>query len=457
MRIKVFIFLGLVSFSVLTSGQSLQNKSNLEVGVGVVDITGKDAVILDPLHVRAMVFRQGFEQFAIVECEVGAISKDLTIPARQQSSLKTGIPFEKIIVAATHTHKAHPHKDLLPAIVQAVSDAQASLKPVKLKSSLGYQFNVSFNRRYYMKDGSIVFNPMFLNPNIVRPVGPIDPELEIAMFYDAATNAPLSCLLNFALHLDIVGDEGPRASLPNSVSADYPYWIELSLRKDFGSNFNSLFLTGSCGNINHWDFSKPGPQRGHDTKSKQVGDSLYNSMKRALKSEKEESPSLASRYRVINVPVQSYTVEDLAWAKDLQGNSLSGKSEVPDERQQFLNKVRKNRILTLDALKQQGMTSLPIDIQVFRLSDNTAIVTLPGEPFVEHGLTVKNYSPFENTMVVELASYNISDNSLTYIPNKRAYWQGEYEVENSILTPGGGEMLVNAIIKMLKELKEDVN
>jgi len=455
MRIKMFILLSLVSFSILAAGKSMQNKGDLEVGVGVVDISGENAVILDPLHVRATVFRQGSAQFAIVECEVGAISKDLTIPAREKTALKTGIPFTNIIVAATHTHKSHPVKDLLPAIVQAVAEGQAALTPVRLKSALGQQFNVSYNRRYYMKDGTIVFNPMFLNPNIVRPVGPIDPEVGIVMFYDAATNSPVSCILNFALHLDIVGDEGV-AAVPNSVSADYPYWIEKSLRQDFGNSFNSLFLTGSCGNLNHWDFSKPGPQRGHDTKSKQVGDSLYNSVKRALPSAKEETPSLATRYRVINVPVHSYTAEDLAWAKGVQSSSMSGKSEVTDERQQFLNKVRKNRILTLDRLKQEGMTALPIDIQVFRLSDNTAVVTMPGEPFVEHGLTIKNYSPFENTMVVELASYNVSDNSLTYIPNKKAYWQGEYEVENSILAPGGGEMIVTAILEMLNELKEDV-
>jgi len=39
----MFILLSLISFSVLTPGQSLQNKGNLEVGVGVVDISGENA------------------------------------------------------------------------------------------------------------------------------------------------------------------------------------------------------------------------------------------------------------------------------------------------------------------------------------------------------------------------------------------------------------------------------
>ncbi len=452
--LSIFI-LAFFFYVTMSAGQSLTKVSPLEIGTGIVDISGEKAIVLDPLHVRAVVFRQGINQYAIVECEIGAVSWELTIPAREQVSKKTGIPFENIIIAATHTHKSHPHKDLLPAIIKAVTDGQAALKPVKISTALGYQFNVSYNRRYYMKNGKIVFNPMFLNPDIVRPVGPFDPEVGIVMFQDAASSIPVSCIVNFALHLDVVGDEG-KAAAPGSVSADYPYWMEKSLKEDFGKDFSMLFLTGTCGNLNHWDFSKPGPQRGHETKSKQVGDSLYSSVKKALPASKEELPSMASRYRVINVPVQSYTKEDLEWARNLETASLSGKSEVPDERAQFLMRVRKNRILTLDMLKQKGMTALPIDVQVLRLTNNTAIVTMPGEPFVEHGLSIKNNSPFENTMIVELASFNISDNSLTYIPNKRAYWQGEYEIENSILAPGGGEMIVETILEMLNELKEDV-
>ena len=92
---------------------------------------------------------------------------------------------------------------------------------------------------------------------------------------------------------------------------------------------------------------------------------------------------------------------------------------------------------------------MPIDVHVIRLSNNTAIVILPSEMFVEHGLTIKNFSPFENTFIVELTN----NNDVNYVPNKTAFRQGGYEVENSRLTPGGGEMLVDATIKLLNELK----
>jgi hypothetical protein len=306
-----------------------------------------------------------------------------------------------------------------------------------------------------MKDGSVVFNPMFLNPDIVRPAGPIDADVGIVMFNDAVTNKTTTAFLNFSLHPDIVKEYGAvyqqsGTGSRNSVSADYPYWIETNLKKQFGDSFNSIFFLGCCGNVNHWNFSKPGPQSGHKTKSKEVGDSLYNSIRRALPVAREETASLASRSRVVEVPLQSITAADVAWAKALNVSALSGNSEEPAERKKFLDNVKRTRILFLDELKQKGIVSLPLDVQVFRLSNNTAIVTLPGEFFVEYGLMIKNLSPFDNTIIVEMAN-----NGVNYVPTKKAFLQGGYEVENSRLAPGGGEMLAEAAVQMLKELKKD--
>lgn len=456
MKLKIFVILICIQFfSVITSRITAQTKSEFEIGVGIVDISGDSAIILDPLHVKAVVFRQGIVQFALVECDVLEVSTEITIPAREYASLKTGIPFNNICIAATHTHMATEHKDIVPAVIQAISEAQAALQPVNFKTAIGQEFNVSFNRRYFMKDGTVVFNPMFLNPDIVRPVGPIDSEVSIVMFYSGNDKLPIVSLSNFALHLDIVKEYGAEYQKSgdgsrNSVSADYPYWMEQAFRKDFGNKFNSIFFTGCCGNINHWDFSKPGPQSGHKTKSKQVGDSLYSAIKRAIPNLKFELPDLATRSRVVSIPLQNYTDEDLNWAKKLEIGNLSSKSEEPNERKQFLNNVKMKRILWLDEQKQKGITNLPLDVQVFRLSNNTAIVTLPGEMFVEYGITIKNFSPFENTIIVEMAN-----NYINYVPDKRAFPQGGYEVENSRIVPGGGETLAEAAIQMLKELKKD--
>lgn len=455
MQLKTFFTSVLLSVTGLSYCQTVPPAGKLEIGIGVVDISGDSAIILDPLHVKAVIMRQGAEQFVLIECDIIRVSNEWTVPIRQQVSAKTGIPYENICIAATHNHMGVPFKDLQPAIIRAVMDAQADMKHVKMRSVVGQQFNVSFNRRYFMKDGSVVFNPMFLNPDIVRPAGPIDAEVGILMFDDAVTNKATTAFLNFPLHPDIVKEYGAMYTQKgtgsrNSVSADYPYWIETSLKKDFGKAFNSMFFLGCCGNINHWNFSKPGPQSGHKTKSKEVGDSLYNSIRRALPHAKEEVASLASRSRVLQVPLQSITNADVTWANNLDVSALSGNSEEPAERKKFLDKVRRTRIMFLDTLKQKGIVSLPLDVQAFRLSNHTAIVTLPGEFFVEFGMMIKNLSPFDNTFVVEMAN-----NSVNYVPTKKSFSQGGYEVENSRLAPGGGEMLAEAAIEMLKELKKD--
>ncbi len=149
-------------------------------------------------------------------------------------------------------------------------------------------------------------------------------------------------------------------------------------------------------------------------------------------------PCLAVRSRVVQVPLQHYSREDLVWAR-----------RVRDDTRQlsFLRQMKRDRILSLEAMRKEGET-MPLEVQVFRLSDRVAIVTLPGEIFVELGMAVKNGSPFSTTLVIELAN----DGSPNYIPNRVAFSQGGYEVINSRLAPGGGEAIVDAALQLLKEL-----
>ncbi|MEN8229746.1 MAG: hypothetical protein ABFS38_16410 [Bacteroidota bacterium] len=428
------------------------NELSLEVGMARSDISGEEAEILDPLMVKAMVIRQGDEIFSIVACDIIKSQRELSRPVREQAAKATGIPYENICIAATHTHMGMPVKEnLVPIIVETIVKAKENLEPVIMKSGTGKEFTVAFNRRYYMKDGSVRFNPMFLNPDIVRAVGPIDAEIGFAVFYDADDGTPTASVSNYSIHPDIAKlygavyqkeGEGSR----NSVSADYPYFIEEMLREELGSEFNSLFVTGCCGNINHWDFSKPGPQSGYE-KSRQVGEALAGAILDVLPESKEETPGLASRTRTIDVPIRPYSDEELKWAEDLRDQQLSNRSEEMSERQSFLDKIAMNRILWCHKMKQEGRTTMDIDVQVFRLSDKTAIVAFPGEMFVEHGLTVKNLSPFDNTIVMAY-----SNDAFSYWPNKLAFKQGGYEVENSYMAKGAGEMAVLTAVEMLMEL-----
>src|SRR4051794_28439662 len=113
----------------------------------------------DPLHAKALVFRQGDRQAALVFCDLVGIPREVAQRAREQSSKSTGIPAANIAVAATHSHTgplyfgilrsqlhekavaAHgrdPHEDfpfpkpLAERVAEAVGGARANLAPVRL-------------------------------------------------------------------------------------------------------------------------------------------------------------------------------------------------------------------------------------------------------------------------------------------------------------------------------------
>jgi hypothetical protein len=106
--------------------------------------------------------------------------------------------------------------------------------------------------------------------------------------------------------------------------------------------------------------------------------------------------------------------------------------------------VHAHKVLEVHA---RGGKPLEGEVQVITLGDALAWVSLPGEIFAQLGLDLKLDSPFPQTMIATLAN-----GSLGYIPNRRAYSQGNYEVVSARCAAGSGELLVQAAVEMLKEL-----
>jgi hypothetical protein len=274
-----------------------------------------------------------------------------------------------------------------------------------------------------MKDGTVRFNPGVLNPDIVRAAGPIDPEVGMVFFNEADSDA--AAIVNFALHLDTVGG--------TNYAADYPYYLEQSLREKYGDKFVLLFGAGTCGDINHIDVTKK--QR---LKTDNIGRTLAETViakKESLKTIVE--PSLAVRSGIVEAPLQQFRPDKIAWARE----SIK---KVGTRELSFLQQVEAYKIL---ARQMRPGQTIPLEVQVFRLSRDVAIVGLPGEVFVDLGLAIKRASPFATTLVIELCQ-----DAPGYIPTKKAFAEGSYETVNSRIAPGGGEMMAEAAIRLLKEL-----
>ena len=91
--------------------------------------------------------------------------------------------------------------------------------------------------------------------------------------------------------------------------------------------------------------------------------------------------------------------------------------------------------------------SLPVEVTTMTIGNDVAMVFLPGEVFVDLGLAIKRASPYRTTLVIELSNCV----ETMYIPTRAAYAGGSYEVTNSALQPGSGEMLVEAALRLLRE------
>jgi neutral ceramidase len=465
-RLHSLAALLLISLTALPASAA---SSSLKAGIAVVDITPPvgwrmcgyfyervSTETHDPLLAKAVVFEQNRQRYALVFCDLIDIEGGLATTVRQRASKRAGVPVDHILICATHSHtgplysgslRQHLHdtaaaKDgadlhervdypdlLAERLADVIARAARHLQPVTIETGRTELHGLAFNRRFHMKDGTVVFNPGKTNANIVRPAGPVDPSVGLVLLRDLQGYPPLASVTAFAMHCDTVG--GTR------FSGDYPHYLELELQRRLGSNFVSCFGNGPCGDINHINVSDPRPQGGR-AEAERIGAVLGETVANALRTLQPVKPSFAAASTKVFVPLHTNTTAEIAGAREKM--PLVGTRKL-----KFLEEVEACRILDLARWNQARRA---LEVQTFRLSDDTAIVGLPGEIFTDLGLAIKAASPFKNTLVIELCNDDIA-----YVPTRKAFAEGSYEIVNSRVAPGGGEILVETAVRLLKELK----
>lgn len=429
--------------------------------------------IHDSLWAKSMVLEQDGQKFAFVFCDLIGLTSQISDSARKIASEQTGIPVKNIMISAAHSHTGplfygfqhtyfhrhalresgqdiHEKTDypgfLVQQIIKAITLADHSLQPVDLQKSQAIESRLSFNRRYYMKEGPVLFNPGPLNPEILAPAGPIDSTVGILLMGSRKSGNYIGGLTVFAMHADCIGG--------TLISADYPFYLEQTLKSKFGQGYISAFGLGTCGDINDIDVKKDQPIYSEEN-TKKIGEQLGKDVISNLALMKPVShPSLAMLSKKILLPLQIPSKEQIDSARELINklykvrNTGAYLKNAGGESGDFLNRVKMSKYLSLENRK----ASVPVEVQAFRIDSNTVIVGLPGELFVELGLSIKKRSPFKNTIVM-----TVCNDKTSYIPTKKAYAEGSYEVTNSILKPGSGEMLVETALNLLNELKTNIN
>lgn len=459
-RLAVLLFTVLV-VSVARGGE-------LRVGAAAVEITPEPGTpmagyysaramegVHDPLYAKALVLEQDGRKAALVVCDLISMTRGVTEQSRRLiEQADAALPAERVMISATHSHtgpvlptgssrdpalagegvgKAQQYVEALPArIAEAVRQANASLAPAKASVGRGYEDRLSFNRRYLMKDGTVGWNPGKLNPNIITPAGPTDPEVPV-VYFESPDGKPIATYVNFAMHLDTTG--GLRAS------ADYPATLAQLLGRIKGPDMLTLFSTGCCGDINHIDVKTKTRQQGYDEAAR-IGTVLAGEvLKTYTRLTPVQTAGPRGKREMVKLDLPEIKPGEVEEAEKIAAAVASGQKPAPP----FLEQVKAFKVL--DVVRRNGKP-IEVEVQVIALGDDLAFVALPGEIFVELGLAVKQQSPFPHTVIAELAN-----GSVGYVPTFKAYAQGNYEVVSARCAAGSGEKLATIAVKLLKELK----
>ena len=437
----------------------------LRVGVAAVKITppngtpmagyyherGADGT-LDDLYAKAIVLEQDGNKAVLVALDLIGTVRAHVEEARKQIEQATGIRGADVMISATHSHTGpvlasrNPRTDLfggksplsvdfggrLPQLIaESVKQADAKLAPARVSTAAGKQDGLAFCRRFHMKDGTVGWNPGKFNPNVLRPTAPTDDEVPV-VYFETPKGQPLATYVNFAMHLDTVGGL--------KYSADYPFTLAQSLARARGADMLTVFTIGCAGDINHVNVNSRSPQHGPDEAAR-IGTILAANVLRSYEQlEPLTNTAVRVSHEMVKLPAAPVTAGQLDKARDV----VKRISATGERRPAFLEQVD-----AFKALEVEGRQSQPyeVEVQVIAVGNELAFVSLPGEIFVELGLAIKRGSPFKRTIIAELAN-----GAIGYVPTKRAWLEGNYEVISSRVAEGSGEMLVDSALRQLREL-----
>ncbi|MGQ9519015.1 MAG: neutral/alkaline non-lysosomal ceramidase N-terminal domain-containing protein [Candidatus Fervidibacter sp.] len=399
--------------------------------------------IHDPLHATAFVVSDGQTIAAIVSVDALSVKRSIVQSARNLAQSRCKIPAQNIMVAATHTHSGGPIANAFECeanenycqfvaeqIAEAIVKAKENMTDVRLGTAVGHENRIAFNRRFVMKNGRHQTHPGKGNPDIVRPAGPTDPNVGVIAVQDKSGDM-LGFMVNFACHCTVMGG--------TEFSADYPFFIAETLRKEFGEQCLTLFLQGASGDVTQVaNTLQREPEFGEKWAWK-IGTRLGGEVvKTVALMEFVESAPIQVAHSTVRLSRRKVPEKLLEEAK-----RILSEDGVPDVERIYAREL----VLLSEEVSKEPLVEA--ETQVMAIGQ-TAIVAIPGELFCSFGLDIKRGSPFPTTLIATCANGMVG-----YLPTPEAFKGGGYEVRlarSSQLMPDAGNQLVGEAIKLLQSL-----
>ncbi len=425
--------------------------------------------IHDPLHSKSLVLSDGNSKIAIVIVDNLGVPEKVFDQAKEYIHNEIGLKKENVLIASIHTHsgpeagefymsETQPLTEygqfLARKIADGVKTSHHNLEPAKIAwGGVDVPEHV-FVRRWIMKDSVyspygtkdiVKMNPGTNNPNLVKPSGPIDPEVSF-ISVQSTSGRPISVLANYSLHY--VGWV-PKGDISADYFAVFGEYLGRKLSNDVDLKyppFVGIMSNGTSGNVNNNDYSKPrGEKSSMDRPYEQmhyvardIAEKVYKALQKvqykswvplgadistlSLKTHRASPEVMANVARILNRPDSDkplYSSREKIYAKRI----LKMELEWPDE--------------------------IEVQLQALRIGD-LGISGLPFEAFTQIGLEIKDKSPFKDTFTIELAN-----GDYLYLPTPQEVELGGYETWLSIRTVEkyASDKITKRLLEQLNSLK----
>jgi hypothetical protein len=403
--------------------------------------------IHDNLFARALVIANREKAVALVSLDLIGIPQQFTDAVRKLVHAATGMAERDIILSATHTHcgpvtikhffngdqplDANYMGKLEQLVVEVIQEAFDQKAPAVLKTGLIPVTGVASNRR--TESGK-----------------PIDGFAGVLLTEDLAGNVR-SVLVNYPCHPTVLG--------PNTldVTRDFPHYLVEHLNKYFGEGVTPIYFNGTEGDlsIGHKSYLSAvgiiAPFRTFE-KARDIGTRLAECVIGAIDMLVTEVPELASEHSILALPLKTYAPrEEMKRKREAALAALNelregvSEQELIARRQDWLFARIEDYYASLYE-QTEGDPVLRIEVSAVRVG-HTAIVSVPGEVFVEIGLAIRQNSLFPRTMIIGLANDYIG-----YVPTVEQARASGYEVVASRVTPEASQVLESGAIDLLNKL-----
>ncbi|WP_437200850.1 neutral/alkaline non-lysosomal ceramidase N-terminal domain-containing protein [Planctomicrobium sp. SH664] len=465
----------LIAFCLLAPVVSAQEKvfrdgaatSNMTPPLGLPIVGGFSPVpskhVHDELFARCIVLDDGQSPVALVVCDLLGLSAGISVEARRLIEERVGIPSTNVLICATHTHSASSalgdnryelghtlndyQKFVVTRIVDGVQRAHNLLRPAEFATGTVQIPEHVFNRRWYLKPGTMPVNPfgntddkVKMNPrpgssDLIEPAGPTDPALTFLSFREP-DGKPIALLASYSLHY--VG------GVPNrDISADYygrfsEHFLRISGTDQQDPPFIPILSNGTSGDINNIDFSKPRISRPAyeqlDAVALDVAEKVHAALKNA---QYARNVTLAASYRELQIGLRRPDERLLSWAEKVVSEGRKSERD--------LSYIYADRVRHLENVPET--TAIPL--QVLRIG-KLCIGTMPCEVFSEIGLEFKQRCAIQPALLLSL-----SHGYFGYLPPPRQVDLGGYEtwLGTNRLERTASDKMLTELLGMVEEMQ----